>query len=44
MVFIGCTNKPLDLMMKDSKLFFEKKVFFPYPNYGTRKLLFSHFI
>ena len=43
-VFIGCTSKPLECGMKDSKQFFEKKIFFPYPNYGTRKLLFNHFI
>lgn len=24
--------------------FFDKKFYFPYPNYATRKLLFQHFV
>jgi hypothetical protein len=30
--------------MKDTRNYFEKKFFFPYPNYGTRKFLFKDFI
>ena len=26
------------------KNFFEKKFYFPFPNYATRKLLFNHFV
>lgn len=43
-VFIGVTNKPFDGNIKDMKNFFEKKIYFPYPNYQTRKLLIKHFI
>jgi hypothetical protein len=43
-VFIGCTNRPYDCNPKDVKAVYEKKFYFPYPNYATRKLLFRHFI
>ena len=43
-VFIGCTNKPLECVLKETRIFFEKKLFFPLPNYGTRQLLFKSFI
>ena len=35
-VFIGCSNKPLECVLKDTRNFFEKKFFFPLPNYATR--------
>jgi len=40
-VFIGCTSKPWDCSSKDVKSFFDKKIYFPFPNYGTRMLLFK---
>lgn len=43
-VFIGCSNRPWDCSPKDVKTFFEKKIYFPYPNYGTRMLLFKTFL
>lgn len=43
-VIIGCTYKPYDLNMKESKNFYDKKFFFPFPNYGTRKKLFKALI
>ncbi len=42
-VFIACTNK-YDLSPKDIKKNFFKKFYFPYPDYGTRMLLFKTFI
>lgn len=42
--FIGCSNRPFEGSARDMKNFFEKKFYFPYPNYATRKLLFKHFI
>ncbi len=39
-VFIACTNKPFDCSTRELKLFFDKKFYYPYPNYATRKLLF----
>ena len=43
-VVIGNTDKPGEANMRDLKLYFEKKLYFPFPNYSTRKLLFNHFI
>jgi hypothetical protein len=34
---ITCTSKPWDVNKKVLKKFCDKKVYFPYPNYGTRK-------
>ena len=38
--FIAMSNKPADQHAKDSKAFFDKKFYFPFPNYATRKFLF----
>lgn len=43
-MFIACTNKPFESSTRDLKLFFDKKFYFPYPNYATRKLLFQKFV
>lgn len=43
-MFIGCTNKPFDCSSRDIKVFFDKKFYFPCPNYATRKLLFKNFV
>ena len=42
-VTIVCTNK-YDVSRKDFKKLFDKKIFFPYPDYGTRILLFKTFV
>jgi hypothetical protein len=36
---ICCTNKPYDATLKDCKKIFDKKIYFPFPNYATRKQL-----
>ena len=41
---IGCSNKPYDATLKDCKKIFDKKIYFPYPNYATRKLIISKLI
>jgi SpoVK/Ycf46/Vps4 family AAA+-type ATPase len=41
---VACTNKPYDANIKDMKKMFDKKMYFPYPNYATRKLLIKSFI
>ena len=41
-VFIGNTDKPGDANLRELKAFFEKKLYFPFPNYSTRKLLFDN--
>lgn len=33
---IGCTNKPYDCSSKECRIYFDKKFYFPYPNYATR--------
>ena len=43
-VFVACSTHPYDGGMKDMKVFFDKKFYFPFPNYATRKLLFQHFL
>lgn len=41
---IGCTNRPWEMNKKFIKLFAQKKFYFPFPNYATRKALFEHFM
>jgi ATP-dependent 26S proteasome regulatory subunit len=41
---ICCTNKPYDATLKDCKKLFDKKIYFPFPNYATRKQLARHMI
>jgi ATP-dependent 26S proteasome regulatory subunit len=41
---IACTNKPYDATLKDCKKLFDKKIYFPFPNYATRKHIIRHFI
>jgi SpoVK/Ycf46/Vps4 family AAA+-type ATPase len=36
---VACTNKPYDASMKECKKLFDKKIYFPFPNYATRKQL-----
>lgn len=36
---IACTNKPYDAALKESKKLFDKKIYFPFPNYASRKEL-----
>ena len=41
---IGFSNKPYDGSLKDFKRLFDKKIYFPYPNYSSRKLMLQKFI
>jgi len=41
---IACSNRPYDGSMKDFRKLFDKKIYFPYPNYPTRKLMLQTFI
>lgn len=43
-VVISCTSKPWNSNKKSVKKFSEKRVYFPFPDYGTRKMLFHKFI
>lgn len=36
---IACSHKPFDSTMKDCKKMFDKKLYFPFPNYTSRKML-----
>lgn len=42
-VTICCTNK-FEVNRKDLKKLFDKKIYFPYPDYETRILLFKTFV
>lgn len=44
MAVIACTNRPWEVNKKFIKAFAQKKFYFPFPNYGTRKALFEHFM
>ena len=41
---IGCTNKPWEMNKKFIKPFVQRKYYFPFPNYATRKALFEYFM
>lgn len=41
---IACTNKPYDASLKECKKLFDKKIYFPFPNYATRKQIIRYFI
>jgi len=41
---ICCTSQPWAVNKKILKKWVDKKVYFPFPNYGTRKMLFEHYI
>lgn len=41
---IACSNKPYEGSLKDFKKLFDKHIYFPYPNYATRKLMLQTFI
>ena len=41
---IACTSKPWETSSKECKAFFDKKYYFPYPNYGTRLNLFKNYV
>lgn len=41
---VACSNRPYDGTLKDMKKLFDKKIYFPYPNYASRKLLIKNFI
>ena len=43
-VVISCSSSPWLVNSKSIKKFVEKKCYFPYPNYGTRKLIFEQMI
>lgn len=41
---IGCTSEPEEGSKKDFKKHFDKNVFFPFPDYTTRRLMWRQFI
>ena len=41
---VGCTSFPEDGSKKDFKKFFEKQIYFPFPDYTTRRLMWKNFI
>lgn len=43
-MIIGCTNSPEEGAKKDFKKFFEKQIYFPFPDYTTRRLMWRNFI
>lgn len=43
-VCIGCTSEPHEGGKADFKNFFDKKIYFPFPDYSTRMLMWKYFI
>ena len=41
---IGCTSEPQEGSKKDFKKFFDKAIYFPFPDYTTRRLMWKVFI
>jgi len=41
---IGCTSEPQNGNKKDFKKFFDKAIYFPFPDYTTRRLMWRTFI
>lgn len=41
---IGCTSEPQEGSKKDFKKFFDKAIYFPFPDYSTRRLMWKSFI
>ena len=41
---IGCTSAVEEGSKKDFKKFFDKHIYFPFPDYTTRRLMWSNFI
>lgn len=41
---IGCTSAPTEGAKKDFKKFFDKQIYFPFPDYSTRRLMWRNFI
>jgi SpoVK/Ycf46/Vps4 family AAA+-type ATPase len=41
---IGCTSEPEEGSKKEFKKFFDKSIYFPFPDYTTRRLMWKNFI
>jgi IQ and AAA domain-containing protein len=41
---LGCTSYPEEGSKKDFKKFFDKYIYFPFPDYSTRRLMWKNFI
>lgn len=41
---IGCTAEPEEGSKKEFKKFFDKTIYFPFPDYTTRRLMWDNFI
>lgn len=41
---IGCTSEVEEGSKKDFKKFFDKAIYFPFPDYSTRRLMWKNFI
>lgn len=41
---IGCSSEPGEGSKKDFKKFFDKAIYFPFPDYTTRRLMWKSFI
>lgn len=41
---LGCTSHPEEGSKKEFKKFFEKQIYFPFPDYSTRRLMWRNFM
>ncbi len=43
-IVLGCTSEPHEGNKKDMKTFFDKHIYFPFPDYSTRRVMWKNFI
>ena len=41
---IGCTSEPEEGSKKEFRKFFDRQIYFPFPDYSTRRLMWRYFI
>ena len=41
---IGCTSEPEEGSKKEFKKFFDRQIYFPFPDYTTRRMMWRHFM
>ena len=43
-IIVGCSSEPHEGAKKDMKSFWDKHIFFPFPDYSTRRVMWQRFI
>jgi hypothetical protein len=43
-LILGCSSEPYEATKKDMKTMFDQAIYFPFPDYSTRRLMWREFI